>query len=87
MATITDRHELLTTWRRWLFYVWVVAAGVAAAAAMIAGPIVSSDGSDGTSWVALLSPAAMAVFVLTGITWLALLAISHRSKYQRQPPD
>lgn len=87
MASIVDRHELLTTWRRGLFYTWVIAAIVAAATAMIAGPIVSSDGADGTTWIALVSPAAMAVFVITGAIWLALLAISHRSKYLSQPPD
>lgn len=80
MTSITDRRELLTVWRHWLFYVWVIAAMVAAITAMVAGPLVSTDGADGTKWVALISPAAMLIFVVTGITWLVLLVLSHRSK-------
>ncbi|MBU1210205.1 MAG: hypothetical protein KJ587_02910 [Alphaproteobacteria bacterium] len=87
MTSITGRRELLTVWRRRLFYLWVGAAIIAGFAAMLAGPIVISDGSDGTTWVALISPAAMAVFVISGIAWLALLVASHRSKYLHQPPD
>ncbi len=87
MTAFFNRNELLTTWRRGLFYVWVVAAIVAAAAAMIGGPLVATDGVDGTKWVALVSPAAISVFVVTGIAWLALLTIPHRSKYLHQPPE
>ena len=87
MTSITDRRQLLTVWRHRLFYLWVVAAMVTAGAAMIAGPIVSSDGVDGTTWVALLSPLAMAIFLISSVAWLALLVISHRSKYLHQPPD
>jgi hypothetical protein len=87
MTPIPERRELLTAWRRSLFYVWVIAAIIAAFTAMIAGPLVSTDGAEGTKWVALVSPAAMAVFVVTGLAWLALLVSSHRSKYVRQPPE
>jgi len=87
MTSITERRELLTVWRRWLFYVWVIAAIIAAAAAMLAGPLVSVDGVEGTKWVALVSPASMFVFVVTGLAWLVLLVMSHRSKYESEPPD
>jgi hypothetical protein len=87
MTSLTDRTELLTVWRRRLFYVWVGAAIIAAIAAMMAGPAVSTDGVDGTMWVALISPVAMTIFLVSGVTWLALLVFGHRSKYQHQPPN
>ena len=87
MTSITERHELLTVWRQRLFYVWVIAAIIAGAAAMLAGPMISADGSAGTKWIALISPAAMGVFLITGLAWLALLVSSHRSKYLHQPPE
>ena len=65
-------------WRRGVFWIWVVASIVVALIAMIGGPLVSTDGSDGTAWIALVSPIAMAVFVLTGVTWLVLLMFSRR---------
>lgn len=87
MTSMTERHQMLSVWRRRLFYLWVAAAMIAAAAAMIASPIVIADGVAGTQWVALVSPAAMAVFIVTGLAWLALLVATHRSKYLDQPPD
>ena len=81
-----DRNDMLTRWRRVLFYVWGVAAMIAAVAALIAGPIASFDGASGTAAVALISPLAMFVFIVTGLAWLVLLVLSHRSKYTREPP-
>lgn len=87
MKPIINRNEVLTIWRRRLFYVWVGAAIIAASVALLAGPVVTADGADGTGWVALVSPAAMAVFLVSGLAWLALLVMSHRSKYLHQPPE
>ncbi len=86
MGSLTTRGALLTKWRRALFYTWIIAAIVAAAAAMIGGPLVSTDGVDGTRFIALVSPAAMAVFLVSGLIWLALLVFSHRSRYTHEPP-
>ena len=86
MNIVPSRHDLLGRWRRGLFYTWIVAALVAALAAMIAGPIVSIDGAEGTSAVALISPIAMAIFIVTGMSWLVLLVLSHQSRYTREPP-
>ena len=87
MTSLTDRRELLTVWQRRLFYVWITAALIAVIDAMFGGPIASTDETDGTMWVALISPAAMFIFLLTGFTWLVMLVLSHRSKYLRHPPD
>ncbi len=86
MKIVPSRRNLLGRWRRGLFYTWIVAALVAALAAMIAGPIVSIDGAEGTSAVALISPIAMAIFIVTGMSWLVLLVLSHQSRYTREPP-
>lgn len=75
-----DRNYALTTLRRGLFMTWIVAAIVVAALAMLAGPVASRDGVDGTSAVALLSPLAMLVFVVTGLAWLAILVLSRGTK-------
>jgi hypothetical protein len=77
MTTI-DRHEMLTIWRRRLFIFWIVVSAAIALFAIIGGPLLSTDGSDETRWVALLSPLAMALFVLSGVAWLVLLIASHR---------
>lgn len=86
VSSPTTHRALLTKWRRVLFYVWVGAAIIAATAAMIGGPIMSTDGTDGTRFIALVSPVAMAVFIITGLAWLALLVTTHRSRYTHQPP-
>ena len=65
-------------WRRRMFWIWIAASIVVALTAMVGGPLVSADGSDGTAWIALLSPVAMAVFILTGVTWLVLVFFSQR---------
>ena len=86
MTKILEHRAVLTTWRKRLFYVWVVAAALAAIAVLIGGPIASTDGVDGTSAIALISPLAMLVFLVSGVTWLALLVLTHRSPYVDQPP-
>lgn len=37
-------------------------------------------------WIALISPVAMSVFLVSGLTWLALLVTTHRPRYMYQPP-
>lgn len=75
-----DRKSLLTRWRRALFVVWIVTGIVAALLASVAGPIVSTDGSDGTAVIALISPLAMFIFLATGLAWIVLLVLSKRSE-------
>ncbi len=72
------RSEVLTTWRRMLFSTWIIAGLVAAAFAMIGGPIMSSDGASGTALIALVSPLAMLIFIVSGLAWLMLLISSKR---------
>jgi hypothetical protein len=79
MTTI-DRHEILTIWRRRLFTFWIVVSAVIGLFIVVGGPLLSTDGSDGTRWVALLSPLAMALFVLSGVAWLVLLVVSQRRR-------
>lgn len=86
MTVVPSRTELLTRWRRGLFYIWIGAALIAVFTAMIGGPLASTDGANGTSAIALIAPVAMAVFLLSGLTWLALLVLSHRSRYTSEPP-
>lgn len=74
-----DRKSLLTRWRRALFAVWIVTGIVVALLATVAGPIVSTDGSDGTAVIALASPIAMIIFLATGLAWIILLVLSRRS--------
>lgn len=81
-----NRREMLGGWRRALFYTWIIAAIVAALTAMIGGPVASTDGSVGTMWIALVSPIAMAIFLVSALAWLVLLVVSHRSKYTHEPP-
>jgi hypothetical protein len=81
-----DRSELLGRWRQLLFYTWVVAAMVALIAAAVGGPLTSTDGTDGTSVIAIISPIAMAVFLITGLAWLVLLVFYNRSPYEQRPP-
>lgn len=77
MNTI-NRREMLTTWRRRLFVFWVAASILVAALAVVGGPVFSTDGADDTAWVALLSPIAMMLFVVSGLAWLVLLMRSSR---------
>lgn len=73
-----NRHEMLTIWRRRLFGFWVAASLLVAALAVVGGPMLSTDGADGTAWIALLSPIAMTLFVVSGLAWLVLLMRSSR---------
>lgn len=73
-----SRHEMLTMWRRRLFGFWVTASLLVAALAVVGGPMLSTDGSDGTAWIAVLSPIAMTLFVVSGLAWLVLLMRSSR---------
>ena len=75
-----SRREMLTVWRRRVFYIWVAASIAVALVAMIGGPLVSTDGSEGTRWIAFVSPAVMALFVISGLGWLVLLMYSQRKK-------
>lgn len=81
------KHQMLTTWRRRLFYVWITAAVIAFAIIGIAGPMEAVDGSAGTTWIALLAPIPSMIFAAAGIAWLTLLVMSHDSKYVNQPPN
>ncbi len=81
-----NNRELLTIWRRRLFLTWIVVAVIAAATAMIGGPFVSTDGSDFTRYIALVSPIAMFTFLITASAWLVLTVLTHRSRYDTHPP-
>jgi len=75
-----DRRTVIGPWRRIMFRVWVVAGAVVALIVLVGGPIVSAEGAEGTRWIAIASPIAMAIFILSGLGWLALLITSRRAR-------
>lgn len=83
MVDQPDRPTVIGPWRRILFRTWIVAGALVALIVLIGGPIVSADGADGTRWIAIASPIAMAIFILSALGWLALLITSRRA--QRRP--
>jgi hypothetical protein len=76
---LPGRRNLVAGWRKALFVTWIVAASAAALVAAVLGPIVSADGADGTTLVALVSPLCMLVFLVAALLWLALLVLSARN--------
>lgn len=75
-----DRKNLLNRWRRALFAVWIVTGIVVASFVSIGGPMVSTDGADGTAVIALATPIAMLVFMASGLAWMILLVLSKRNQ-------
>lgn len=71
------RRAVFSGWRRTVFAIWVISTMVAAAILAIAGPLANLLAGDVGNWIlsaaALVSPAVMAIMVISGMVWLLSL--------------
>ena len=71
------RRAVFSGWRRTVFAIWVVSTMIAAGILLIAGPLANHFADEAGTWIlsaaALVSPAVMAVMVVSGLVWLLSL--------------
>lgn len=70
--TAINQPRAVAVWSRRLFVFWISLSALIALFAVVGGPLISIYGVVDTEWVAVVSPLAVALFLASGLAWLAL---------------